>query len=138
MPYTPNTVHKLSDDDTFRYRMHSSEEDKLLADDLAFLQAQQQPCQLNKQLQQMYGELKVNVSYDRFSLMDSVYAGQADTGGVLALATVAAKDDQSAASAPCDREDNAQLAFEKVRIAICDRAMMFDEDADMPSELRAF
>lgn len=136
MPYTPNTVHKLSDDDAFRYRMHSPDEDKLLADDLAFLQAQQQPCPLNKQLQQMYVDVKVDICYDPFSLMESVYAQEADDA--LTLVTVAEKDATFTDSTSCDRASIASLAFEKVRNAICDRSMMFDEDADMPAELRAF
>lgn len=141
MPNITNTAHKLSDKESLRYCMHTPDEAKVLADDMAFLQGQTQPCPLNKQLQQLYVDLKVNVCYDPFSLMEIVYDADAGSAGMLELsstvAAVVAVDGSSTVNVAPECADKASLAFEKVRIAICERAMMFDEDADMP-EMRAF
>lgn len=161
MPSTTSTAaaaaaaFKLTDEQALGYRMDAQSADDeaaTLAADLAFLRTHKQSRAVDEQLQQMYVGLQVNAGcYDEsFSLMESMgerNGGDADAeagcGGedVVGTSLLAEVGDESTAAAGLVvlvSAASASASFEALRAAIGERAMLFEDDADMPTCRRAF
>lgn len=133
VPYTTSTV-QLSHDDAFGYRMSEQDEAQVLLEDMAFLRSRKQSNVVRKQLQELYVGLHVNVYYDQFSLLDSMGDVPYEERSREAEASAASSSSTSTATSTATTAvDSAAESLENLRVSMSLRAMLYEEDADMPA-----